>query len=291
MLKLRIRLGAVVAGPLLAMVAGAQGRNESVAIVADYQPASARLSISRAGQPVPLTIGTQVFPDDTVELSAGNQVMVTTADGTVAQIAGPGKNLRLAPASARSLGVLSGVLASLQGYFGEPYRAKRIAAAQGSEDCVGRRAIEVPLFGASAAIVAGTRDLRFAWAGGCGPFTITVRDAASRELARVETSSRTARFRELALSPGRVVIEIRDKQQTLQVELQAAAAHPAFPPELATEAGPLAVLGKAHWLAGQDAGRWKFESFELLAPLIRAGDPLASNYGDVLMWGAGGPGP
>ena len=68
--------------------------------------------------------------------------------------------------------------------------------------------------------------------------------------------------------------------------LEATAAGPALPPELAADASSLGVVAQALWLAEHDGGRWRLESFELLRPLIRAGDPLAGTIGDGVLWGA-----
>ncbi|MCC7058706.1 MAG: hypothetical protein IT508_00580 [Burkholderiaceae bacterium] len=272
--------------------AGAQAR-EPVGIVAEYQPVKDRYSITGPARtaPAPLTIGTQVYAGDRVELPAGGLVIVTGADGGATRITGPG-TLALAPASAKGLGMVGKMLASLQGYFGEPYRASRIAASQGGEDCAGAGAIDVPLFPEGSAVVAGTRDLRFAWKGGCAPFTVVVRDARGGEIARTVTSNRAARFREIVLPAGRVAVEIATATDTKRLALDTVAARPAPPDDLATDGGAnLALLAQAYWLAEQDAGRWRFESFDLLAPRIRAGDPLAGKLGDLLLWGPGGAPP
>jgi hypothetical protein len=58
-----------------------------------------------------------------------------------------------------------------------------------------------------------------------------------------------------------------------------------MPPDLATDTSSLGVIAQAAWLAGQDGGRWRLESFERLRPLIRAGDPLAGAVGDGVLWG------
>lgn len=270
----------------------AQSR-EAIGIVAEYQPVKERYAITGPARsaPAPLTIGTQVFAGDTVELPAGGVVIVTGADGSPTRITGPG-TLALAPASAQELGVVGRMLASLQGYFGEPYRTSRIAASQGGEDCAGAGAIDVPLFPEGSAVVAGTRDLRFAWKGGCAPFTVVVRDARGGEIARAVASNRAARFREAVLSAGKATVEVSTATDRKMIALDVVDARPAPPADLATDGGSnLALLAQVYWLAEQDAGRWRFESFDLLAPQIRAGDPLAGKLGDLLLWGPGGAPP
>lgn len=283
-----VLLCAVPPGP-----AAAAGSPEPVGIVSEYQPVKERFSIvgpARSG-PAPLTIGTQVYAGDTVELPANGVVIVTGADGGATRITGPG-TLVLATGSAKGLGVVGRMLASLQGYFGEPYRASRIAASQGSEDCTGAGTIDVHLFPQGSAVVAGKRDLRFAWNGGCAPFTVVVRDARGGEIARSVVSSRAARFREIEIPAGRVEVEIAGGAERKLLALDAVPSRPSPPDELVAGAdGGLASLAEAWWLAEQDAGRWRFESFDLLAPRIRAGDPLAGKLGDLLMWGPGGAPP
>lgn len=266
---------------------------EPVGIVADYQPVKDRYSITGPARtaPAPLTIGTQVYPGDRVTLPAEGVVVVTGADGGVSRITGPGTQA-LAPASAKGLGVIGRMLASFQGYFGEPYRTSRIAASQGGEDCVAASAIDVPLFPEGSAVVAGTRDLRFAWKGGCAPFTVVVRDARGEEIARTATTDRAARFREIVLPAGRVEVEIATVAGTKRLALDAVSARPSPPDDPAADADAgLALLAQAYWLAEQEGGRWRFESFDLIAPQIRAGNQLAGKFGDVLLWGPGGAPP
>lgn len=264
---------------------------DALGIVADYQPVKARLWIIRTGEngKVPLTIGTQIHAGDQLaQLPADGMVLITNAHGAITRFNGPGTRLPLVLPEGPPLGVIGRVLGTLHGYFGEPYRTSRLAATQGANDCARSDAIVVPLFSERAAIVAGTRDLRFAWTGGCAPFTVVVRDAGGRELGRQETTTRAARFREITLEAGSARIEIAGGAHYTQITLDIVPELPAFPEGLAGETGPVAALARAWWLAEYDAGRWKFESFDLLAPQIRAKDPLAGKLGDVLLWGMGG---
>jgi hypothetical protein len=59
---------------------------------------------------------------------------------------------------------------------------------------------------------------------------------------------------------------------------------PPPPPDLAGDPSALAVIARAIWLADQDEGAWRLDSFEMLRPAIRRGDPLAGRVGDVLLW-------
>lgn len=259
----------------------------AVGIVSEYQPVQARLRIVRAGRPLPLTIGTQVLAGDTVRLGPGEVVLVSGMDGQVARVQGPGEALPLAPPQARELGVFGRMLASMDRYFGETYRVRRMAASQGGQDCLAG-AIEVPLFPDGGAVVAGTRDLRFAWVGGCAPFTVVVRDAAGRELARHSGEARNVRFNGLALAPGRLQVEVSGGGRSRMLPIDVVATRPRAPDEITRgDGGAMALLAEAWWLADQEQGRWRFEAFDLVAPRIKAGDPLAGKIGDMLLWGDG----
>ena len=74
----------------------------------------------------------------------------------------------------------------------------------------------------------------------------------------------------------------RDSSSAAAVE--AVAAVPKLPADLANDTSPLGIVAGAVWLAEQDQGRWRFDSFERLRPLIRAGDPLAGAIGDGVLW-------
>lgn len=265
----------------------------AVGVVAEYRPAASRFTLTRApgAQSVPVRIGTAVHAGDSVTLPAGASVTVQLADGEVSRFGGPGT---FAVPDARPLGRLASMLKSLPALFDDEYRLAGTAASRGSDACAPADgpavAIEVPILGSGASIVAGQRDLPLAWRGGCKPYTLTVSTGA-RTLARRESvQDGRVRLDGLPLTPGRYTVRIVDSRGgRYEAPLEAVATGPVPPPDLAADASPLGVVAQAVWFAEQDGGRWRLESFERLRPLIRAGDPLAGVIGDVILWGAAAP--
>lgn len=283
---------ALAASTLQVAQASARG-DAAVGVVAEYRPAAGRFTLTRApgAQSVPVRIGTPVHAGDSVTLPAGASLTVELANGEVSRFGGPGT---FAVPDARPLGKLASILKSLPALFDDEYRLAGTAASRGSDACSPAdgpaAAIEVPILGSGASIVAGQRDLPLAWRGGCKPYTLSIL-TGTRALARRESVNEgRVRLDGLPLTPGRYTVQIVDSRgERYEAPLEAVAAGPVPPPELAADASPLGVVAQAVWFAEQDGGRWRLESFERLRPLIRAGDPLAGVVGDGLMWGVATP--
>jgi hypothetical protein len=260
---------------------------DDVGIVAEYRPAAGRFSFERGvGEVVPVRIGTVVAAGDRLSLPAGAAVIVQDGSGQRRELAGPG-TFEI-PAS-RPLGRLASIYRSMTAVFDDEYRLAGTAASRSGEDCragAETRAIHVPILAGQPAIVAGERDLPLAWVGGCTPFTVSVLGADGTVLHRSSVDARRVRLDRVQLATGRYEILVEDADGlAFRARLEAMPAAPAMPPEIAEDLSPLGVVAGAIWLAEQDGGRWRFDSFERLRPMIRAGDPLAGAIGDGVLWG------
>ena len=271
--------------PALAGVAHAE---DGVGVVAEYRPAAARFSLGRNGaEPVPVRIGTVVMAGDRLSLPAGAAVIVQEGDGQRREFTGPGS---FEVPTAAPLGKLSAFFRSISAVFDDEYRLAGTAASRGGEDCSkdggAVRGIEVPILAGAPAIAAGVRDLPLTWIGGCTPFVVSLQAADGRLLYRESVEGRQVRLDDVPLPVGRYTVSIADATGLeFHGSVESAPSAPTLPDELVGDESPLGVVAGAIWLAGQDNGRWRFESFERLRPLIRAGDPLAGAIGDGLLWG------
>lgn len=260
---------------------------EAVGIVAEYRPASARFKFGRNGKDqVPVRIGAMVMVGDAIDLPAGAAVIVQQRDGQRLEFSGPG---RFEVPAAPPLGRVSAIFRSISAVFDDEYRLAGTAASRSGEDCGGGdtavRAIEVPILGGAPAIAAGKRDLPLTWIGGCTPFSINLQAADGRSLYRESVEGRQVRLDDVPLKVGRYTITISDATGLeFHGTVEAVASVPKLPADLANDTSPLGVVAGAVWLAEQDKGRWRFDSFERLRPLIRAGDPLAGAIGDGVLW-------
>ncbi len=260
---------------------------DDVGIVAEYRPAAARFSLERgAGEAVPVRIGTVVAAGDRLTLPAGAAVIVQEGGGQRREFAGPGS---FEVPATRPLGRLASIYRSISAVFDDEYRLAGTAASRSGEDCragAATRSIHVPILGGQPAIAAGTRDLPLAWVGGCTPFTVSVQAMDGTVLHRSSVDARRVRLDQVKLPPGDYEIVVTDADGlTFRASLEALPAAPALPAEIEDDDTPLGVIAGAIWLAEQDGGRWRFDSFERLRPLIRAGDPLAGAIGDGVLWG------
>lgn len=271
---------------VLGLPASPARAEEGVGVVAEYRPAAGRFSFGRAGQQVPVRIGTVVVAGDRLALPAGAAVIVQQGDGARVEFSGPGEFQ--VPAAA-PLGKLSSIFRSISAVFDDEYRLAGTAASRSGEDCGGAtpaRAIEVPILAGQPAIAAGVRDLPLTWVGGCTPFTVTLQAADGRTLYRETVEGRQVRLDDVNLAVGRYSIVVAGATGLeFRGAVEAVPAVPTLPAELVGDTSSLGIVAGAVWLAQQDGGRWRFDSFERLRPLIRAGDPLAGTIGDGVLWG------
>jgi len=263
--------------------------DQGVGIVANYRPAAGRFNISRSpgNKTIPVRIGTVVNAGDSFTLPAGATVIVHLADETVRNFDGPGT---LTVPDARPLGKIASFFRSIPALFDDQYRLSGTAASRGSGDCGNADSkqgspINIPMLAPGAFITAGVRDLPLAWQGGCAPYDVSVTSGQQVIARRVAVTGQMTRLDKLALPVGRYTVAITDAaNQGFEITLEARQRGPAMPADLASDRSPLGVIAQAVWLAEQDLGRWRLDSFEQLRPLIRAGNPLAGTVGDGLLW-------
>lgn len=260
-----------------------------VGVVAEYRPAAGRFNFNRSpgGTAVPVQIGSVVMAGDKVTLPAGASVTVQLANGDTSNFKGPGT---FVVPDARPLGKLAVIFSSLPAIFDDEYKLAGTAASRGGESCgkdgVEIKPIQVPILVPGARVVAGERDLPLAWHGGCPPFVVKVLSGASSLVHRESIEGWQVRLDDVPLIVGTYAVVVTDVTgRQLNATLEAVKTGPAMPPELAADGSNLGITAQAVWLAGQDGGRWRLESFERLRPLIRAGDPLAGTIGDGVLWG------
>lgn len=275
---------------LLATSPAARAETDAgVAVVAEYRPAASRFNFSRppAGKPVPVRIGGVVNAGDRITLPAGAGLTLQLGNGETASFKGPGT---FTVPAGHPLGKVGAFFQSLPKLFDDEYRLAGTAAARGSKGCTEAErgtGIEVPILAPGARVVAGERDIPLAWRGGCPPFVVSLEAGPQRLAHREAVEGWQLRLDDLPLAAGRYTLSIVDSgAQRFATDLEAVPAGPAIPADLAANTTTLGISAQAAWLAEQDGGRWRLDSFERLRPLIRAGDPLAGSIGDALLWGS-----
>ena len=267
----------------------ATGAESGVGVVAEYRPAAKRFTFTRqpGAEVVPVQIGSVVMAGDRVTLPAEGSVIVQLANGETASFKGPGTFV--VPAAPR-LGKVAAILQSMSALLDDDYRIAGTAASRGGEKCeqTGGEVspIGVPILVPGARVNAGQRDLPLAWRGGCPPFVVRVLSGKDSVIHRESIEGWQVRLDEVPMPVGPYSVAITDAAgRRFTADLNAVERGPEMPPELVTDTSSLGVIAQAAWLAGQDGGRWRLESFERLRPLIRAGDPLAGAVGDGVLWG------
>lgn len=279
----------VMAGLVPVAGAAASGAESGVGVVAEYRPAAGRFAFTRppGGENVPVRIGLVVMAGDLVTLPAGASVTVQLANGETTIFKGPG---RFAVPTSSALGKLGAIFQSMMDLADEDFRLAGTAASRGGESCRQDGApvhpIEVPILVRGARIVAGKRDLPLAWRGGCPPFVVKLVSGKDSLVDRESIEGWQVRLDDVPLSVGHYSVVINDATgRHFEGSLEAVSQGPTIPPDLAADTSKLGTIAQAAWLAGQDDGQWRLESFERLRPLIRAGDPLAGSIGDGVLWG------
>jgi hypothetical protein len=286
-------INAFVATWLLLASAGAAaaGNETGVGVIGNYRPAAARYVLARLpkGEHVPVQIGAVVMAGDRLALPANALVTVQLANNETLNLKGPGE---FVIPDASPLGKLAVIFQSLRPILlDDEHRLDGTAASRGGESC-GKDgsavpAISVPILVPEARIVAGQRDLPLAWRGGCPPFEVRVLAGRDSLVYRESIEGWQVRLDDVPLDPGQYTVTVTDAaNRSFGGTLVAVATGPTVPAELVADTTSLGVTAQAVWLARQDDGRWKLESFERLRPLIRAGDPLAGSIGDWVLWGS-----
>lgn len=260
-----------------------------VGVVAEYRPAASRFTLTRAprGESVPVQIGAVVQAGDRVVLPAGASMSLQLASGEAKTFNGPGT---FEVPEGRPLGKLATIIGSLKSMLDDEYRLAGTAASRGGESCgkdgVPVRPIEVPILAGGASIIAGERDLPLAWHGGCPPFVVRVVSGDDNVVYRESIAGWQVRLDDVPLVAGTYTVVVADAGgRAFKTSLEAVKEGPVVPSDLASDGSNLGVTAQAAWLAHQDGGRWRLESFERLRPLIRSGDALAGTFGDGLLWG------
>jgi len=261
-----------------------------VGIVANYRPAAGRFNFSRmpGNEIIPVRIGTVVYAGDSITLPPGATVIVHLADETARNFDGPG-TLTVPPA--RPLGKIANFFRSIPALFDNTHRLSGTAASRGTGDCSSAGSkqdspLVIPMLASGAQITAGVRDLPLAWRGGCAPYHVTVASSQRVIAHRVALTGQQTRLDKVALPVGHYTITLADAaHRRFETTLEARQHAPVIPAGLAGDRSPLGIIAQAVWLADQDQGSWRLDSFEQLRPLIRAGDPLAGTIGDGLLWG------
>lgn len=260
-----------------------------VGVVAEYRPAASRFTLTRAprSESVPVQIGSVVQAGDLVVLPAGASVSLQLANGQSTTFSGPGT---FEVPNGRQLGKLATIISSLKSMLDDEYRLAGTAASRGGESCgkdgLAVKPIDVPILAGGANIVAGERDLPLAWHGGCPPFVVKVLSGDDSVVARESIAGWQVRLDDVPLVAGTYAVVVADAGgREFKTSLVAVKNGPALPPDLAADSSNLGVTAQAAWLARQDGGRWRLESFDRLRPLIRSGDALAGTFGDGLLWG------
>ncbi|MFO1207341.1 MAG: hypothetical protein U1E63_16725 [Burkholderiales bacterium] len=278
---------AAIHSPAFAVAADSPDRG--VGVVAEYRPAAGRFNFTRApkGDAVPVQIGSVVQAGDRLTLPAGASVSLQLSNGKSTTFNGPGS---FEVPDGRPLGKLATIIASVIPMLDDEYRMAGTAASRGGESCakdgVGVKPIEVPILAGGANIVAGERDLPLAWRGGCPPFLVRVLSGDDSVVHRESIAGWQVRLDDVPLAVGSYVVVVADAGGgQSKFDLVAVNDGPVLPPDLAADNSNLGITAQAAWLARQDDGRWRLESFERLRPLIRSGDTLAGTLGDALLWG------
>lgn len=270
---------------LLLMTLVAAPAATDVGVVAEYRPATGRFVLARGAEEIPIRIGTVVQAGDRVSLPPGAAVIVQLATGKPLVL-----EASATVPSAPTVGRLAQFFRSIPGLFDAEFRQARTAASRGTgrcDDVAGAAPLTMPIVGdRGAAILAGTRDLPLVWGGGCAPYRVTLLRGADTVAWRGDLESGQVRLDRTTLRPGPHLLVVTDGgARRLEATIDVVGALPALPPDLANADSDLGIIAQAVWLAQQDGGRWRFDSFERLRPLIRAGNPLAGAVADGILWG------
>lgn len=268
----------------LASLAAAQ---EPAAVVSRYLPANAEHSVARGdGTTTILALGMPLFANDVVAVSSDGSVVLTYADGESAQLAG-GSSFTVP--EREPLGFVAQVFGRLQTVLSRQYKQGANLATRGDGACadgVAATPLTAPALAAESYLVEGHADLSLAWVGGCSPYSLELASKAGQTYGATRLGRPQARLDTPNLGPGEYTLTIRDARgQTFAARVIVRDAAPKGPFAGDSDSSELRAVAYAAWLANEDDGRWRWESFQVLRPWIRGGSTLAGTYGDLVLWG------
>jgi hypothetical protein len=258
-----------------------------VGIVADYRPVTGRFFFNRAGErDVPVRVGAVVSAGDQITLPSGASVTIQLGEGRTIVFQSGTSVVPDAPSLPNRL---AGIYHSLSAVFAGDFRQSRIAASRGGTSCApGESAapIAVPVLVAGATVAAGTRDLPIVWSGGCAPFVVALLRGSDTVAVQRTIESRQTRMNQLHLVAGRYRLHVTDATgQEFDGILECVVGIPSAPEEVLRDTTALGVIAQSVWLAQFEGGRWRYDSFERLRPLVRQRNPLAGAVADWILWG------
>jgi len=273
---------------LLAMLgaAGAAPRTppDEVGMIVDYSPARSTHTIRHAdGTTAPVKLGTLVIAGDVLLVGAGGHVFVQLNDGSQHDV-GPGE---WRVPDSKPLGPVASLLRSLPRLLDVQADIAASASTRGGESCDASDAnvsIEAPILRPHSKVVAGKQSIALGWFGGCPPFAVELSKADRAVGAANGLTRRQHQFVDVDLSPGVYRLRIADASgHQRSYDIEAVAATPAPPADLASTDSATADIARALWLADLDGGVWRLESFKTLRPLMAKKERIAALIGDYLL--------
>ncbi len=259
-----------------------------VGVVAEYRPATGRFFFRRASErdALPVRIGSVVQAGDMITLPAGASVTIQLTTGKTVVFL-PGTSV--VPEAPSLTEWVASIFRTVPGLVDAEYRQSRTAASRGGESCgPGDRPapIDVPTVASGAKIVASTRDLPIVWNGGCAPFIVALVEGADTISIKRDVKIRQTRLDSVRLVVARYALRVTDRTGNgFEASLEGASSAPSAPEEIRRDTSALGVMAQAVWLLEADGGRWRFDAFEMLRPLVRQRNPLAGVIADGILWG------
>jgi len=259
-----------------------------VGVVAEYRPATGRFFFRRGGgrDSVPVRIGAVVQAGDQIALPSGASVTIQLAAGRTIVLPSGTSVVPEAPSLEKRV---AAIYRSLSAVFDADFRQSRTAASRGSASCAPGEPpapIEVPILVSGAKVAVGMRDLPVVWSGGCAPFIVLLMKGSDTVAVQRAIDARQTRLDHVHLVAGRYMLRVTDGTG-LQFEgiLEGVSSAPAAPEEILHDTTTLGMIAQAVWLSDIEGGRWRFDSFERLRPLVRQRNELAGVIADGILWG------
>jgi hypothetical protein len=265
---------------------------EAAAVVARYLPPKADHDIVRGnGTAEPISLGALLFPGDVIRVRGSGSAVLAYADGDQDIVEGEAE---FTVPERAPLGAMARMFERLRTVLGAQYRQGANLATRSGGACTAdspaNEPLQAPVLAETVSLSAGRPDVSLAWVGGCAPYAVTLTGDGGEAFAMAGLQRPMVRIDGSVLLPGRYRFRIVDARQTqLERDVEVVDAAPTGPYLADAATSELAAVAHAAWLAEQDDGRWRLESFQALRPWIRRGGTLAGTFGDQLMWGTTDP--
>lgn len=269
----------VIAGALLLFCSTSWATDIEVGWIEAIQGKAEDITIRRGGKPISVIRFKTLHEGDSVFVTNATRVEIRLGEGTqsvtVTEKNSPYRVVRVGEVPGARSKLLSWLRSIVLSSVGKADLAQPRLVIAASRSAGGtQEPLSVPLFERPEyLLVAGKRNLHFAWHGGLPPYVLRLSDKQSGVvLAEINgVQDKRTMFASVDIPPGVYLLSISDARNEQRLQRIGVVSEVALPVRQGVNDMGLPVdvraLYNAAWLTGQQNGQWRLESYQQLMAL------------------------